>query len=73
MSDSEIADTGNVPGVPTNITSTEGIARTNTDPENICTRDIGTQDIDTEGNTSITHTPGVNARGGNLSPEHLVR
>ena len=67
MSDSGITDTGNVPVVPTNITSTEEIARTDTNPENISTGDIGIGNINTEGNTSITHTPGV-SRGENLSP-----
>ena len=56
-----------MPGVPTNITSTEEIVRTDTGPENINTGDAGTGNIDTEGNTSITHTPGA-SRGGNLSP-----
>ena len=67
MSDSEIADTGNVPGVPSNITSTEEIVCTDTCPENIGTGDIGAGDINTQGNTSITHTPGV-SQGRNLSP-----
>ena len=53
MSDSGITDTGNVPGVPTNITSTEEIAHTG-EPENIGTGEISTENIDTEGNTSIT-------------------
>ena len=66
MSDSEIVDTENVPGVPTNNTSTEGIANTG-EPENIGTGETGTENIYTQGNTSITHTPGV-SRGGNLSP-----
>ena len=66
MSDSEIADTGDVPGVPTNIAFTEEIANTG-EPENVCTGETDTGNIDTQGNTSITRTPGV-SRGGNLSP-----
>ena len=58
MSNSEIVNTGDVPGVPTNITSTEEIATTG-EPENIGTRETGTKNINTQGNTSITHTPGV--------------
>ena len=53
MSDSGIVDTGNVPEVPVNITSTEGIANTG-EPENIGTGETGTENIDTQGNTSIT-------------------
>ena len=66
MSDSGYTDTGNVPGVPANIPFTEEIANTGA-PENIGTGETGAENIDTEGNTSITHTPGV-SRGGNLSP-----
>ena len=64
MSDSGItkADTGNVPGVPTDITTTEEIAPTDT-----CTGNINTGNINTDGNTSITRTPSI-SRGGNLSP-----
>ena len=58
MSDSEIAYTGDVPGVPTNIAFTEEIANTG-EPENVGTGETGTGNIDTEGNTSITRTPGV--------------
>ena len=58
MSDSGIIDTGNVPEVPANITSTEGIANTG-EPENIGTGETGAENIDTQGNTSITHTPGI--------------
>ena len=58
MSDSGITDTGNVPGVPANIPFTEEIANTGA-PENIGTGETGAENIDTEGNTSITHTPGV--------------
>ena len=56
MSDSGItdADTGNV---QTDISNTEEIAPT----------DTNTWNINTDGNTSITQTPGV-TRGGNLSP-----
>ena len=69
MSDSCIseADTGNVPGIPTGITTTEEMAPTDTGTGNINTRNINTWNIDTDGNTSITRTPGV-SRGGNLSP-----
>ena len=56
------ADTGNVPCVPTDITATEEMAPTDT-----CTGNIDTGNINTNGNTSITRTPGV-SRGGNLSP-----
>ena len=66
MSNTGITYTGNVPGVPTNITSTEEVAHTGY-PENISTGDISTENIYTESNTSITHTPGV-SRGGNLRP-----
>ena len=66
MSDSEIANTGDVPGVPTNIAFTEAIANTG-EPENVGTGETGTGNIDTEGNTSITRTPGV-SQGGSLSP-----
>ena len=64
MNDSGITDTntGNVPGIPTDITTTEEIAPTDTS-----TGDINTRNICTYGNTSITRTPGV-SRGGNLSP-----
>ena len=66
MSDSEIVDTGDVPRVPANIAFTEEIAHAG-EPENIGTGETGAENIDTQGNTSITHTPGV-SRGGNLSP-----
>ena len=65
MSDSGYTDTGNVPKVPANIPFTEEIA--NTDGPEVGTGETGTENIDTQGNTSITHTPGV-SRGGNLSP-----
>ena len=64
MSDSEVADTGDVPRVPTNIPFTEIATGA---PENICTGGTGAENINTEGNTSITRTPGV-SQGGNLSP-----
>ena len=61
MSDSGITD-ATIPGLlipaPTDIPDSEEIVPTNT-----CTRPA-----DTDGNTSITNTPGVNARGGTLSP-----
>ena len=66
MSDSGVADTGDVPRVPTNIAFTEEIANTG-GPENIGTGETDAENINTEGNTSITRTPGV-SRGGNLSP-----
>ena len=64
MRDSGITNTntGNVPGVLTDMTSTEEIVPTDT-----CTGNINTGNINTNGNTSITRTPGV-SRGGNLSP-----
>ena len=65
MSDSEVADTGDVPRVPTNIAFTEEIA--NTGGPEVGTGETGTGNTDTEGNTSITRTPGA-SRGGNLSP-----
>ena len=68
MSNTGITDTGNVPGVTANITSMEEIVHTDTGPENIDTGDVGAGNTDTEGNTSITHTPGA-SRGGNLSPQ----
>ena len=40
MSDLEIADTWDVPGVPTNIPFTEGIANTG-EPENVGTGETG--------------------------------
>ena len=66
MSDSGYTNTRNVPGVPANIAFTEEIANTSR-PKNIGTGDTGAENIDTQGNTSITNTPGV-SRGGNLSP-----
>ena len=50
MSDSEVADTGDVPRVPTNIPFTEIATGA---PENIGTGGTGAENIDTEGNSSI--------------------
>ena len=61
MSGLEITNT-TIPGqlipAPTDIPDSEEIAPTNT----------GSGPADTDGNTSITRTPGVNTRGGTLSP-----
>ena len=64
MSDSGIPDAGNVPGVPASIPFTEEIA---TGEPEVGTGGTGTENTNTEGNTSITRTPGA-SRGGNLSP-----
>ena len=54
MSDLGIPDTGNVPGVPASIPFMQEIANTG-EPENVGTGETGTWNIDTQGNTSITH------------------